>query len=39
VDTGQGGPGSTVEHQPCTCFLKVSVIGQTSYSFTVAKAP
>ena len=39
VDTGQGGTGSTVEHQPCTCFLKVSVIGQTSYSFTVAKAP
>ena len=36
VDTGQAGAGSTVEHQSCTCYLKISVFGDTTYSFTVA---
>jgi hypothetical protein len=35
VDTGTAGSGSTVEHRACTCYLKVSVYGDTTYSFTI----
>jgi hypothetical protein len=39
LDTGQSGGGSTIEHQACTCYLKVSVFGSTTYSFTVTDLP
>jgi hypothetical protein len=33
--TGTAATGSKVEHQSCTCYLKVAVSGDTTYSFTV----
>jgi hypothetical protein len=35
IDDITAGSGSKVEHQACTCSLKVSVYGDTTYSFTV----
>ena len=35
VETSSAGSGSTVEHRACTCYLKVSVYGDTTYSFTI----
>jgi hypothetical protein len=35
VDTGTAGSGSTLEHRACTCYLKISVYGDTTYSFTI----
>ncbi|MEY2569560.1 MAG: hypothetical protein QOE35_4089 [Actinomycetota bacterium] len=39
IDTGQSGSGSTIVHQACTCYLKVSVFGDTSYTLKVINNP
>jgi hypothetical protein len=39
LNTGNSGNGSTIEHQSCTCYVKVSVHGDTTYSFMVTDLP